>query len=46
MKRLALLAFFVACKSEPATTTLTSADVCTRDSECTLTSLGDDCCDH
>jgi hypothetical protein len=47
MRRFAFVAFFfVACKSDVAVTTTTSADACTSDSECTLTSLGDDCCDH
>jgi hypothetical protein len=35
----------VACKGAPDTTT-TSADVCSNDADCALTSLGDDCCDH
>jgi hypothetical protein len=40
-----LLLLLLACKSDPETT-LTSADVCARDSDCAVTSFGDDCCDH
>ena len=46
MKLAALSALvLIACKSAPDTT-LTSADVCARDSDCVVTSFGDDCCDH
>jgi len=47
MRAFAALAFFlVACRSDVAVTTTTSADACGSDSDCALTSLGDDCCDH
>jgi hypothetical protein len=45
MKLAAFALFLLACKSDPATTT-SAADVCARDADCVLTSLGDDCCDH
>jgi hypothetical protein len=43
---LALAVFLVACKSEVAVTATTATDVCASDSDCVLTSMGDDCCDH
>lgn len=45
MRALFAALFLVACRSDVAVTT-TSSDVCASDSDCTLTSLGDDCCDH
>jgi hypothetical protein len=35
-----------ACHSAPITGITTPPDVCTHDSDCAQTSLGDDCCDH
>lgn len=47
MNRFAVLALLVCgCNSAPATTTTSGADVCARDSDCVMTSFGDDCCDH